>query len=65
MPKAVLDYAGGAPGEPGAVRRGPKKPARRHIHCVVRTPNGNDYGEDLLSIMCRIRTPVRRVTKLH
>jgi hypothetical protein len=26
----------------------PKKPTRQHIHCVVRTPNGNDYGKDLL-----------------
>jgi len=24
------------------------KPSRQHIHCVVRTPNGNDYGKDLL-----------------
>jgi hypothetical protein len=24
------------------------KPTRRHIHTVVRTPNGNDYGKDLL-----------------
>jgi Protein of unknown function (DUF3500) len=23
-------------------------PNREHIHCVVRTPNGNDYGKDLL-----------------
>jgi len=23
-------------------------PSRRHIHTVVRTPNGNDYGKDLL-----------------
>jgi len=23
-------------------------PTRRHIHTVVRTPNGNDYGQDLL-----------------
>ena len=23
-------------------------PARIHIHTVVRTPNGNDYGKDLL-----------------
>lgn len=23
-------------------------PARRHVHTVVRTPNGNDYGKDLL-----------------
>ena len=24
------------------------EPSRRHIHTVVRTPNGNDYGQDLL-----------------
>lgn len=29
---------------PGA----PQGPMRQHIHCVVRTPNGNDYGKDLL-----------------
>jgi hypothetical protein len=26
----------------------PKQPTQQHIHCVVRTPNGNDYGKDLL-----------------
>ena len=26
----------------------PKGPNREHIHAVVRTPNGNDYGKDLL-----------------
>jgi hypothetical protein len=25
-----------------------KMPTQQHIHCVVRTPNGNDYGKDLL-----------------
>ena len=30
---------------PGAERG---KPTREHIHSVVRTPNGNDYGKDLL-----------------
>lgn len=24
------------------------KPTQQHVHCVVRTPNGNDYGKDLL-----------------
>ena len=24
-------------------------PTRDHIHTVVRTPNGNDYGKDLLA----------------
>jgi len=27
---------------------GPRVPNRDHIHTVVRTPNGNDYGKDLL-----------------
>jgi len=27
---------------------GPRVPNRQHIHAVVRTPNGNDYGKDLL-----------------
>jgi hypothetical protein len=27
---------------------GARVPGRRHIHTVVRTPNGNDYGKDLL-----------------
>lgn len=26
----------------------PNVPSPLHIHCVVRTPNGNDYGKDLL-----------------
>jgi len=26
----------------------PNLPSRQHIHIVVRTPNGNDYGKDLL-----------------
>ena len=25
-----------------------RKATRNHIHTVVRTPNGNDYGKDLL-----------------
>jgi hypothetical protein len=27
---------------------GERVPSRRHVHTVVRTPNGNDYGKDLL-----------------
>lgn len=27
---------------------GPDSPTRDHIHAVIRTPNGNDYGKDLL-----------------
>lgn len=32
---------------PGVIWDNPE-PTRRHIHTVVRTPNGNDYGADLL-----------------
>jgi hypothetical protein len=28
--------------------QGPRVPGRIHVHSVVRTPNGNDYGKDLL-----------------
>jgi len=28
--------------------KGPRKAIRQHIHTMVRTPNGNDYGKDLL-----------------
>jgi hypothetical protein len=27
---------------------GPRVPGKAHVHAVVRTPNGNDYGKDLL-----------------
>jgi hypothetical protein len=26
----------------------PRAPNPQHVHVVVRTPNGNDYGKDLL-----------------
>ena len=26
----------------------PRRPNRQHVHSVMRTPNGNDYGKDLL-----------------
>lgn len=31
-----------------AVLPGPKVPGRLHVHSLIRTPNGNDYGKDLL-----------------
>ncbi len=27
----------------------PAEPARFHVHTIVRAPNGNDYGRDLLA----------------
>ena len=32
----------------GGVAFDNKSPSRNHIHTIVRTPNGNDYGKDLL-----------------
>jgi hypothetical protein len=29
---------------------GPRAPVQTHVHVVVRTPNGNDYGKDLLRL---------------
>jgi hypothetical protein len=26
------------------------EPAKFHVHTIVRTPNGNDYGRDLLRL---------------
>jgi hypothetical protein len=34
---------------PAGLRRlMPATPMRQHVHVVIRTPNGNDYGKDLL-----------------
>jgi hypothetical protein len=35
---------------PVALREQGTAPTRRHVHSVVRTPNGNDYGRDLLRL---------------
>jgi hypothetical protein len=35
---------------PVAMRELGSLPTRRHVHSVVRTPNGNDYGKDLLRL---------------
>jgi hypothetical protein len=32
----------------GIAFREKTKPYKDHIHVIVRTPNGNDYGKDLL-----------------
>jgi hypothetical protein len=39
---------GDASGTPGGATSGGGGGSRNHIHSVVRTPNGNDYGFDLL-----------------
>ena len=41
-----------------------EEPSRNHIHTMVRTPNGNDYGKDLLrQHLARHHTPV--VARAH
>ena len=43
------DAAIGVPCRPnGFIALDNDEPARTHIHTIVRTPNGNDYGRDLL-----------------
>jgi hypothetical protein len=37
-----FDHQGGI-----ALNRG-ERMSRNHVHTVIRTPNGNDYGKDLL-----------------
>ena len=37
-----------------AVKNQAGRPSRDHIHSVVRTPNGNDYGKDLLAAHLRL-----------
>ena len=34
--------------QPPVALDAPDVPSRDHVHTVVRTPNGNDYGKDLL-----------------
>jgi hypothetical protein len=43
-PVILIEFDHQSPVRPGA----PRGPSRNHIHTVVRTPNGNDYGRDLL-----------------
>jgi len=45
-----LGMGRGGPGgpPPGGGPGGGRASTRQHIHAVVRTPNGNDYGKDLL-----------------
>jgi DNA polymerase-1 len=46
--KAQLHLVRGAGLELNGIAFDNDEPSRNHIHTVVRTPNGNDYGKDLL-----------------
>jgi hypothetical protein len=47
-PVILIEFDHQRPANLARFARDPTKPTRQHIHCVVRTPNGNDYGKDLL-----------------
>jgi hypothetical protein len=47
-PVVLIEFDHQRPANLAKFAADPKKPTRQHIHCVVRTPNGNDYGKDLL-----------------
>jgi hypothetical protein len=47
-PVILIEFDHQSPGASRFLGEDPKKPTRQHIHVVVRTPNGNDYGKDLL-----------------
>jgi hypothetical protein len=47
-PVILIEFDHQRPANLRAFAKDPAKPTQQHIHCVVRTPNGNDYGKDLL-----------------
>ena len=47
-PVVLIEFDHQRPANLRKLAADPSKPTRQHIHCVVRTPNGNDYGKDLL-----------------
>jgi hypothetical protein len=47
-PVILIEFDHQRPANLAAFASDPKQPTRQHIHVVVRTPNGNDYGKDLL-----------------
>jgi hypothetical protein len=47
-PVILIEFDHQRPANLAKFTKDPNVPTRQHIHCVVRTPNGNDYGKDLL-----------------
>jgi hypothetical protein len=47
-PVIVIEFDHQRPANLRHLAKDPNLPNRQHIHCVIRTPNGNDYGKDLL-----------------
>ena len=47
-PVILIEFDHQRPANLRHLARDPSQPSLEHIHTVVRTPNGNDYGKDLL-----------------
>ena len=47
-PVILIEFDHTRPANLAKFAKDPNVPTQQHIHCVVRTPNGNDYGKDLL-----------------
>ena len=47
-PVILVEFDHQRPANLRHLAKDPRQPTREHIHVVVRTPNGNDYGKDLL-----------------
>ena len=47
-PVVLIEFDHQRPANLARFAKDPNQPTQQHIHCVVRTPNGNDYGKDLL-----------------
>jgi len=47
-PVVLIEFDHQRPANLRHLAKDPSLPNREHIHVVVRTPNGNDYGKDLL-----------------
>ncbi|MGQ0734045.1 MAG: DUF3500 domain-containing protein [Acidobacteriota bacterium] len=47
-PVVLIEFDHQRPANLRHLAKSPDLPNREHIHVVVRTPNGNDYGKDLL-----------------
>jgi hypothetical protein len=47
-PVILIEFDHQRPANLRHLAKDPQAPDREHVHVVVRTPNGNDYGKDLL-----------------
>jgi hypothetical protein len=47
-PVILIEFDHQRPANTRHLTADPSRPTRQHIHTVLRTPNGNDYGKDLL-----------------